>query len=211
MANTGNDKQAGVRYQALKFAAGGKTNGAVSIPPNKQSRWSDKSGERGTEKPHVNKPALDDLQDVVDGARNSETVDVAVKGAGNDARVIPVHAAKRGGLKSSGENGNLTGEPGPKAGLIEADELMSEIAEGIGRREKNQAPNTVRMTRGKHDGYRTSMRVAGNIRLLDIESVHAGSQSICGRFESGVQPWKALRLPHVREINGKDVGMISKK
>jgi hypothetical protein len=78
MPDSRENKKTGLGQFALEVASGVETDGAVAISPDEEHWFGGDSGEHAAENLHVGGPAVDDLEDVVDGARDAETVSVAV-------------------------------------------------------------------------------------------------------------------------------------
>ena len=88
---------------------------------------------------------------------------------------------------------------------------LPKIAERIGRSKEDEPANAVGMTRGEHHCDGAAVRMAGNIGLVEAESVHEGGEAVGCGLEPRVQPGNPLGLAHVEEIDGVHAGIAGKK
>lgn len=105
----------------------------------------------------------------------------------------------------------MPGEPDSEGRLIEADELAAEVAERVRGSEEDEAADSAGMAGGEHHGDCATVRVAGDVRLVEAEGVHAGGDSVGCGFEPRVEAGNALGLAHIEEVDGVDAGAVCEK
>src|SRR5258708_7458868 len=172
VADAGKHDQLRQLESTLQLARGAQADSTIAVSPDQQGWFSGKPRERVAEEAHIHEPALDDLYHVIDGAGYIETLGISVERIRGHSGGIAIHAAERSSFQHPGEERDATGEPDSKARLVEAEELVSEIAERICRGKEDETANAGGMTSGKHHGHGATMGMCGDIGLVEAEGVH---------------------------------------
>lgn len=191
--------------------SGGQVDGAIAVTPDQQGRYFRKPDKCRAEEPHVVEPPAKDLENMVHGARNIQTVRVTLEGSFGNPRRIAIHAAKSFGVDSPGKQVHATAQPRTQPGLEEADHELAGSAKGIGRREENEFTNAMRMTSGQHHGNSSAVRVSGDVSLREIKRVHQSGDAVRGCFQACVQAGNPFRSTHVEEIDSVDARVSCKE
>ena len=211
VADAGQHHQLRLRKSTLQLARGVQADGTVAVSPDEQGGLGGKPGERAAEETHIHKPALNDLHHVFYGSGKMQALGVTFERVRGDPRWVSIHAAERGGLQHPGQERNAAGKPESEGRLIEADQLVSEIAERICRSEENEPADTLGVPCGEHHRYGAAVGVAGDIGLLDAEGVHEGGETVGCCFKARVQPGNTLGLAHVEVIDGVYIAMAGEE
>ena len=94
--------------------------------------------ERALQPSHVLKPGSQHAEDIIDGSRHAQRIDVLCQRTVLYLGGIAVHAAEGERLHGRGQGGDAVREPGPQTREIEVDQRVAKMREGIRRGVKQQ-------------------------------------------------------------------------